>query len=89
MAGVPFKICIPSEGLQVGVVARDFTHLKEVLEARYALGKDARLYLEDGTLVCDQDYFELLEPQTKLTVVVQSGEKQGTLHFCIDARICD
>lgn len=91
MAGVPFKVCIPSKSLQVGVVARSYDHFREVLQNKLGLAKDSRVYLGDGTLICDQDYFELLEPQTKLTVVVDQSasenEKQSQ-GLCERINIC-
>ena len=70
MAGVPFKVCIPSQnGLQMGVVANSLEHLGAVLEQKLRIAKQMRVYLGDGTLVCDEEYFQLLKPQTKLTVV--------------------
>lgn len=70
MAGVPFKVCIPSQnGLQMGVVANSLEHLGAVLEQKLGIAKQMRVYLGDGTLVCDEEYFQLLKPQTKLTVV--------------------
>lgn len=70
MAGVPFKVCIPHRNnFTVGVVAQSYDHFREVLTTKLGLQKDFRMFMEDGTLVCDEDYFHLLEPQTKLTVV--------------------
>lgn len=81
MAGVPFKVSIPGmgrSGLQVGVVANSLKHLGQILEERLGLSQHAEIYLDDGTLVCDQEYFELLEPQTKLTVVEGRDDLQGS-----------
>lgn len=70
MAGVPFKVCLPHRNnVTVGVVAQSYDHFREVLTTKLGLRKDFRMFMEDGTLVCDEDYFHLLEPQTKLTVV--------------------
>jgi len=80
MAGVPFKVSIPGmsrSGLQVGIVANSLKHLGQILEERLGLSEHAQIYLDDGTLVCDQEYFELLEPQTKLTVVEGRDDLQG------------
>ena len=69
MAGVPFKVCIADRGnLTVGVVARSYEHFCSVLKTRLGLASDYSVRLDDGTLICDEDYFHLLEPQTKLTV---------------------
>ena len=74
MVGVPFKVCLPG-GQLVGVVAYNFFHLGQVLKAKFGLGGELNFSLDDGTLICDQDYFELLPPQTKLNVTasIQSG----------------
>lgn len=69
MAAAPFKVCIPSCGKCVGIAAHSYDHLCEVLRTRYKICGDFCLQQDDGTLVCDDDYFELLEPNTKLTVV--------------------
>ncbi len=76
MAGVPFKVCVPSRKLQVGVVAKSYDHFLEVVQDKFGFVKDRfQLFLDDGTLICDQEYFELLEPQTKLTVSETRTEK--------------
>ena len=78
MAGVPFKVCVPSQnGLQMGVVANSLEHLGAVLEQKLGITKQMRVYLGDGTLVCDEEYFQLLKPQTKLTVVEERDTFQG------------
>ena len=72
MAGIPFKACIlggAGGSVQVGVVARNYKNFREQLQTKYGLEKDFQVYLEDGTQVCDEEYFDVLEPQTKLTVV--------------------
>ena len=77
MAGVPFKVCIPSQnGLQMGVVANSLEHLGAVLEQKLGF-QQIRVYLGDGTLVCDEEYFQLLKPQTKLTVVEERDIFKG------------
>lgn len=66
---MPFKLCIPSRALQVGVVAKNFDHFLDVIRDKFGYARGSfQLSLDDGTLICDQDYFELLEPQTKLTI---------------------
>jgi len=78
MAGVPFKVCVPSKnGLQLGVVASSLEHLGAVLEQKLGIAPQMRVYLGDGTLVCDEEYFQLLKPQTKLTVVEEREIFQG------------
>ena len=77
MAGVPFKVCIPSQnGLQMGVVANSLEHLGAVLKQKLGF-QQMRVYLGDGTLVCDEEYFQLLKPQTKLTVVEERDIFKG------------
>lgn len=66
----PFKVCIPSRGkARIGIAAYSYDHLREVLRQKYGVSGDFFLQLGDGTLVCDEDYFKLLEPNTSLTVV--------------------
>ena len=69
MAAAPFKVSIPTCGKCVGIAAHSYEHLREVLRTRYKIRGDFCLQQDDGTLVCDEDYFQLLEPNTKLTVV--------------------
>ena len=69
MAVAPFKVVIPSRGKCIGIAAHSYEHLREVLRTRYKVKGDFSLQQEDGTLVCDEDYFQLLEPNTKLSVV--------------------
>ena len=65
----PFKVCIPSRGKsRIGIAAYSYEHLREVLRDKYGVSGDFCLQQEDGTLVCDQDYFKLLAPNTKLTI---------------------
>ncbi len=76
MAGVPFKVFIPSQNLLIGVVASSYRHFLEVVQAKFGFAPDSfQLYLDDGTLICDQEYFELLGPQTKITVSEKSAEE--------------
>ncbi len=67
MAGVPFKVFLPCRNLKVGVVARSLDHLRSVLKDKFGLS-EAAISLEDGTLLCSEDYFNLLAPQTNLVV---------------------
>ena len=67
MAGIPFKLCV-DEKMQIGIVAKSFKHLKAVAQEKFGLSENISVFLDDGTLVCDEDYFHMLEPQTKLTV---------------------
>ena len=67
---VPFKVCIPSRGpARIGVAAHSYGHLCDVVRQKYRVRGDFYFQQEDGTIVCDEDYFRLLEPKTLLTVV--------------------
>lgn len=72
MAGVPFKLYLPSRQVKLGVVAQSLKHLHSIIKDKLDFAEQATLSLEDGTLICSEDYFELLEPQT--TLVVQSSK---------------
>lgn len=74
---IPLKIYLPSRGLQIGVAAKSLRQLHEILRARVGLTERYKLTLEDGTIVCDPEYFKLLEPQTKLNVVEVSHVSVG------------
>ena len=76
MAGVPFKLLLPCKNVKVGVVAQSLEHLHNLLKERFGL-PSAEITLEDGTLLCNEEYFSLLEPQTNL--VVQAGIARGEL----------
>ncbi len=67
MAGVPLKLCIPCINVKVGVVAQNLQHLHGILKEEFGL-TNPRIYLEDGTLIWEENYFNLLEPQTQLKV---------------------
>lgn len=71
MAGIPFKVCVPSRNLKVGVVAQSLEHLQKVMKENFNLSQ-VSIALEDGTLICNEDYFNLLEPQTNLLVLQSS-----------------
>ena len=77
MAGVPFKVCIPCNNVKIGVVARSLQHLQEVLKEKFGFSCSV-ISLEDGTIVCSEEYFNLLEPQTSL-VVQQPANRTGEL----------
>lgn len=69
MAGVPFKVSIPCRNVKVGVVAQSLEHLHSLLEEKFGLaGADIQITLEDGTIICNEEYFNLLEPQTNMVV---------------------
>lgn len=75
----PFKVCIPSRGrARIGVAACSYEHLREVLRKKYDVCGDFCLQQDDGTLVCDEDYFKLLEPNTLLTVVESENMRHLT-----------
>ena len=93
MAVAPFKVVIPSRGKCIGVAAHSYEHLRDVLKTRYKVKGDFSLQQEDGTLVCDEDYFQLLQPNTKLSVVdaddrsstdsLSEGGGAGCLKICM------
>ena len=87
MAGIPFKVCVPSSNVQVGVVARSYEHFRDLLQTKLGLAKDSQVYLEDGTLICDEEYFDLLEPQTKLTIIEPEKKLKGSREY-IQMRNC-
>lgn len=62
------------KNIKVGVVARSLEHLHSLMKEKFGL-PDADITLEDGTLLCNEEYFNLLEPQTNL--VVQPGISAG------------
>ncbi len=71
MTMVGYKVILETfEGgeLQVGLVAESLAHLKKQVQETVRSHVPLHVFLEDGTLVCDEDYFQLLEPQTKLRV---------------------
>ena len=68
MAGKPFKLSIPSRNIRRGIVAQNLHHLHGILQEKFGLS-NAGIFLFDGTLVCDEDYFGSLAPQTLLMVV--------------------
>ena len=72
---IPLKVQLPNfSGSRIGIAASSYAHLREVLRTRYAVSDDSYIQQEDGTLVCDDDYFQLLEPNTKLKVVAQKSK---------------
>ena len=66
---IPLKIWFPSRKIQIGIAARSLHHLRQLLRTKLGLSDKFKLTLDDGTIVCDPEYFRLLEHQTKLTVV--------------------
>ena len=76
MAGVPFKVYLPSENVKVGVVAQSLQHLKAVLKEKFGFSQTV-ITLEDGTIICSEEYFNLLEPQTSLVAQQQRSASTG------------
>ncbi len=76
MAGVPFKLYLPSRQVKLGVVAQSLKHLHTILKDKLDFA-ESEVSLEDGTLICNEEYFELLEPQT--TLVVQQSESTSKM----------
>ena len=81
MAGVPHKVVFPNRKVKVGVVVQSLGHLHTVLKQKFGLS-DADVSLEDGTLLCDEEYFNLLEPQTTLLVQQRPVYRRGNRFFC-------
>ena len=69
MAAIPLKLYFPSRKVQVGVAARSLHHLRELMGTKFGVTGSFKLTLEDGTIVCDPEYFNLLAHQTKITVL--------------------
>lgn len=63
----PFKVLIPEQKKQFGVVARNLRLLRDDIQKRYGLG-NFKICLPDGTAIDDEEYFAFLEPQTLLIV---------------------
>lgn len=82
MAGVPFKVLLPSQNIKVGVVAQSLEHLQQLMREQFGLC-ETDIMLEDGTLLCNEDYFNLLAPQTNL-VVQPTNTRAGefSTHAC-------
>ena len=64
----PFKVFIPEKKEQFGVVARSLRLLRDGIQKRYGLKSGFKIFLTDGTVVDDEEYFAFLEPQTLLIV---------------------
>lgn len=78
MAGVPFKVFIPCNNVKVGMVARSLEHLQSLLkDPKFGLSGPLNIALEDGTLLQNEEYFNLLEPQTTLVVQQSSSGSTG------------
>ena len=74
---IPFKVRIPSRGAaRVGIAATSYEHLRQIVRYKYKVSGDFCLQQEDGTIVCDEDYFRLLEPRTTLTVIESPSRLQ-------------
>lgn len=86
MAGTPFKLCLdsvstPDKKVKIGIVAKSFDHLKAVAQEKLGLSDNVSVFLEDGTLICEEEYFNMLEPQTKLTI--RDNWQNGTHAYII------
>ena len=75
---IPLKIYFPTRGFQIGVAAKSLQHLRDTLQAKMGLSNKFKLTLDDGTIVCDPEYFKLLERQTKLNVIEGSSLSKTT-----------
>ena len=64
----PFKVLIPEQKEQFGVVARSLRVLRDSIQRRYGLKSGFKIFLTDGTSVDNEEYFAFLEPQTLLIV---------------------
>lgn len=71
---IPYKVLIPSRcehgPTRVGIAATSYSHLVHLLRHKYKVSGSFCLQQEDGTIVCDEDYFKLLEPRTTLKVLM-------------------
>lgn len=75
---IPLKLYFPRRGVQIGIAAKSLHHLRQLLRAKLGPPERYKLTLDDGTIVCDPEYFKLLEHQTKLTVVEASPNAAAT-----------
>ena len=72
----PFKVLIPEQKEQFGVVARSLRMLRDSIQRRCGLKSCFQIFLTDGTTVDNEEYFSFLEPQTLLIVkhAIPSGD---------------
>lgn len=75
---IPFKVFLPHKGIKVGVVASSLQDLEIVLRLQHGVAGHMQLSLEDGTLICNEDYFQLLAPQTSLLVLQPGLQGKGS-----------
>ena len=68
-SAIPLKLYFPSRKVQIGIAAKSLRHLREIIGRKFGVTGNFNLVLEDGTIVCDPEYFNLLAHQTKLTVL--------------------
>ena len=67
---IPFKVRFSSRGsARVGIAASSYQHLRQIVSHKYRVSGEFCFLQEDGTIVCDEDYFSLLEPRTTLTII--------------------
>ena len=64
----PFKVLMPEQKEQFGVVARSLRVLRDSIQRRCGLKSGFKIFLTDGTTVDNEEYFAFLEPQTLLIV---------------------
>ena len=72
----PFKVLIPEQKEQFGVVARSLRVMRDSIQRRCGLKSGFKIFLTDGTTVDNEEYFAFLEPQTLLIVkhAIPSGD---------------
>ena len=74
---IPFRVCILSRDTRVGIAATGYRHLCDILRRKYDISGHFDVTQEDGTIVCDEEYLKLLEPNT-LLFVVESERNNST-----------
>lgn len=82
----PFKVLIPDQKDQFGVVARSLRVLRDSIQKRYGLKSGFEIFLTDGTAVDNEEYFAFLEPQTLLIVkyAIPSGDTKTSGKLSVD-----
>ena len=81
----PFKVLVPEQKEQFGVVARNLRLLRDSIQKRCGLKSGFKIFLTDGTIVDDEEYFAFLEPQTLLIVkcaIASGGDIKTSGKFC-------
>lgn len=79
----PFKVLIPEQKEQFGVVARSLRVLRDSIQKRCGFKSSFKIFLTDGTVVDNEEYFAFLEPQTLLIVkyAIPSGDTKTSGKF--------